>query len=111
MTITIKNKLAAIDNTKKKGRKKYEICSKDERIKFNNKLSNINSDNFKESILKAAEDTIPTKETTFRKDDMSVESLKLIEIRGAQAKESQLSEANATTKLLNAYRKKDKKEA
>ena len=59
-------------------------------------------------MIKAAENTIPTRETTMRKDDMSMESLRL-EDRAILIKQNKLEEANLTTKLLTRQRKKDKK--
>ena len=111
MTVTIRNKLAKIDNTKYKGRKKYEICSTKQRLEYNKNIMNNSGSNFKDVLTKAAENTIPTKETTIKKDDMSQESLRLIDDRAVLIAHNKLEEANLTTKLLKRQRKKDKQTA
>ena len=75
MTITIKNKLAALDQTKTRGRKKYEICNREENTNYNQKVLDNTTDNFKDTLITASENTIPTKETKMRKHDMSIKSI------------------------------------
>ena len=78
MTATIRNKLAKIDPPKRTGRNKYEICNAKATSKYNEKIHELmhtDNDNlsFKDTLKKAAEDTIPSKTTTMKKDDISQE--------------------------------------
>lgn len=108
MIITHKTKLARINTQKNKGRKKYEICNKEQNREYNEKLKELNNTDIKTAMAEAAENTIPTKTTTMKKDDMSQESLRLIDDRAVLTKQDRLEEAALTTKLLKKQRKKDK---
>ena len=62
-------------------------------------------------MKEAAEEKIPKKETTMRRDDISRESIELIEKRETLIKQENFEEASEITKQLRKQRKKDKRKA
>ena len=106
MIATFRIKLAKLSVPKKAGKIKVEKCNEEQKMKYNTETAEANT-SIKEAMEIAAANTIPTKETTMRKDDMSEESLKLINERGKLIKQDKLQEASQITKaIIKKQRKK-----
>ena len=66
---------------------------------------------FKQLLKRSAKDTIPTKETTRKQDDISTETLGLIQKRSKQNWIGNVEEAHRLIKEIRKQRKKDKRKA
>jgi len=114
--VRIKFRRKTKEEVSKHKRIKYKPCEDELNEEINRDVYNIinetnNTEKWKEKCKSLMESKFPRKEENERKEDISEETLELIELRGDAVKEEEHDDVKFLTKLIRRSRTKDKERA